>query len=388
MYILSYGNLRTGDIYGTLNVTACTVSDELRKTGTFHAHVPISHAAETWAKLNHGPVDMWLLEWEEDFGRSALAGGPILAQAFDSNGVDLSGAGLWWVFGARILLHNSWTPSIAGPPVKAAKPPWSIINFDFGTIMMMLCREVTDSVGDTTPYAKLPIVWEDERSAGSSTVRTYQPYDLVTVMQRVEELGNIERNTDGRGGPDWALLPAAYDSTRPATVSWQFLTGTEAQPMLFGDDAPLVLDATAPRQDMIRNLTGVRDGSSKVTRAFSSGGGTEGSKVIKVKEQSDRVNGIRVDSVYSNDATVQATVQGYADAALTKHSKTPSALTVDVEASYWWRSGGRVGMPVELRWAGHPILGDIVIITRAIAWGASIDSRWVKLTLADTTVEI
>lgn len=384
MYVVSYGNMRTGEIYGTLNVDACAVTDELRRANTFRAHIPTASSPAAWSKLTNGPGDMWFLEWDQEYERFPLAGGPLLTQEFDANGIDLVGAGIWWIFGQRIMLNRSWTPTES---TAAAAPPWQIENQDLGTIMQMLCLEVSKYVADTALYAYLPISGDEGRT-GTHT-RTYQPYDLVTVMQRVEELGDVEVGTNGLGGPDWILIPR-FIHTGSSSVTWRFRTGTQAQPMIFGDKPPLMLDASAPGQKLLRNLTGTRNGASKVTRAFSSGAGSEGSKIIKVAEQADKspAIGIRIDSVYSNDSTDQTTVKAYADSELTRHNKTPSELSIEVDASWFWTNGGSVGIPVRLLWANHPVVGDIDVTTRVLAWSLDVSSPWVKLTLADTTVEI
>lgn len=380
-YVVHYGDMQTGFLYGTLPVAACSVSDELRQASTFQARIPIGHATEAWAALNHGPADMWVLEWAADGGRRAVAAGPLLPQTFDADGITLAGAGLWWVFQHRMAVHRDWTPSTTSAP---AGPIWSMSGWDLGTIQRFLCWETSELSSFAAPYAYLPIEWEDER--GGSHQRTYEPYDLVTVAQRVEEIGNVEVGTDGKGGPDWALLPTLYPDT--SQVWFRFLTGTQAQPMLFGDEPPLVLDAAAPGQNRLRNLTGQRDGGRKATRVFASGGGTEYSKVVKVAEVAERSTGVRVDAVVTSDALEHATVQGYADAGLTKRRRTPSGLTVEVDAAWWWRHDGRVGLPVRLLWRDHPIVGDLDVTSRVTQWSADVASRWVQLTLADTTVEI
>ena len=126
MYAVSYGDMRTGEIYGTLQLDSCHVTDELRRANTFRAHIPLSAAAEVWFKLNNGPGDMWLLEWDADFGRRLIAGGPILTQSFDADGIDLNGAGIWWLFGHRMAIHRNWTATT--PTGVAAAPPWTMIN--------------------------------------------------------------------------------------------------------------------------------------------------------------------------------------------------------------------------------------------------------------------
>ena len=253
--------------------------------------------------------------------------------------------------------------------------------------MQFLCRETSQLSSETARYADLPISFDYER-AGSHT-RTYQPYDLVTVMQRVEELGDVEAGTEGIGGPDWIFIPRF---TRPdqSAVTWRFRTALDSQPMIYGDDPPLVLDASAPGQNLLRNLTGVRNGASKITRAFSSGGGSEGAKVIKVAEQANRSakRSVRLDAVYNNDSTNRSLVQYYANSELTRHNKTPSELSIEVDADWWWANDGTVGKPVRLLWQGHPVVGDVDVTTRVMAWDLDITDRWVKLSLADTTVEI
>ena len=380
-YVVHFGDLQTGAIHGTLPCVSASCSDELRAAGSFRAVLSLAGSAQVWSRLAGGPADMWAVEWADDFGRRIVAAGPLLPVAFAENGqVSLSGAGLWWVWGRRIAVHRNWAPSSASSvPPAAATPAWIMSGWDLGTIMMFICRETSELAGAD---AVLPVVWEDAR--GGSHDRTYQPYDLVTVAQRVSELGNVEAGTDGLGGPDWAFFPEMVPGEN--RVQWRMVTGTQSQPSILADDPPLQLDASAPGQQRLRKLTGTRNGSTRATRVFSSGGGTEETKVIQVAQAP---GSIRLDAVVTNDALDDATVQGYADAELTKRNVTPSSLQLQVDASWWWSQTAGVGSPVWLSWPGHPAAGDLDLWQRVVAWQVDdISSRWVTLTLADTTVQI
>lgn len=375
-YVVHFGDLQSGAIAGTLPVSAATCSDVLRDAGSFQATVAPGKARQVWQRLSHGPADMWAVEWAGNFGRAVVAAGPLLPMTFDPDGtVRLAGAGLWWVFGRRVCVHRNWVAT--QPP----GPVWTMTGYDLGSIMMFICRETTELAGAD---ATLPIVFEAART-GIHT-RTYQPYDLPTVAQRVEELGDVQVGGWGstQTGPDWAFAPQLIPAEN--RVQWRMITGTDGWPDINTTMTPLTLDASAPGQKRVRGLRGTRNGAGRVSRVFASGGGTEETKVI---EKAERTGVMRLDAVTTNNSLDPALVQAYADNELARKRATPSSLELEVDAEWWWANTPGLGARIWLSWRAHPVLGDITnLLTRVIAWSADVSSPWVKLTLADTQVEI
>ncbi len=381
-YAVHYGMLRTGQIISTLPVSSASFGDEMRGSGSFSASVPVDQArgGALWQATRAGLI-FWAVEWSGDGGRRIVAAGPVWSRTGDDTGIQLGGGNLFTVFARRKAINQAWTDA----QVSAGALTFS--SLDLGSVISALVQ-VTASAG----AAALPINFEDPR-AGVNT-RTYNGYDLPYVDAMITEIGNVDTGTQGNGGPDWSFVPqfkgdmtTAVDYTH---IEWSLVTGTSSTPGLTQLGPAAVIDRGAPMQQIVGPLSVVEDAGSLATTVFNAGAGTERAKVIASATDTTltSVGYPRLDGDGTSNAPDYPTVASYAAGLLARRKRTPSAVTVQVRASWWWDQGLTTGATVQLLDPHHPLFGPVDLTSRVLRWSGDVSSEWLTLTLADSLVQV
>jgi hypothetical protein len=271
--------------------------------------------------------------------------------------------------GARLLI-----PNVAADAIAAA--PGMTFTGDRGTIMARMVAQVLGlDEGD------LPIVLEAYR-AGTRT-GTYYGYDMASVAQRINELADNVPPTD------FALLPRFADGPDYTRIVWDFITGTEAQPLLNRTAAlPIMVDGTAPAQNTVKDVGWSGSAAGMGTHAFNKGGGSEKSTVIRgtVDPTLTAQGWPRSDVVSTSDSEDGDTVQGYADGLSAQTKRPARGIKVKVDAQFWWSQDARLGDSVRVKY-NHPIAGAIDITSRLLSESGDVATQDVDLVLADTLAE-
>lgn len=153
-----------------------------------------------------------------------LIGGPILPHDLEEKGkLKLVARGLRVAFARRSILPvTALTQSLTlptGEPDTSLDSTWS--GFDLGTIAKKIGQQAAEWPG----WGDVPIVWPPDR-AGTRT-KTYEALDRKSVDEAWADLSAVENGPDIRLALEW---------DGPDRFRWRFLSGTEAQPRLQGDD--------------------------------------------------------------------------------------------------------------------------------------------------------
>ena len=366
MYLLHYGDLRTGRLTATLPAASASWSCELLGAGTASVALSASpRAREAWHATRAG-ASLWAVEWAEDGTRRIVAAGPIWSK--DLRGVEASfaGSGLLSVFAKRLLTAN-----VADALVP--KTDLTYASRDLGSIGRAIVAQAL-----AMPEGDLPVILEPSRSGTRS--RTYLGYEAAPVAQRLAELSEVV------GGPEFDFTPGlSADGLR---VEWTFRTGTEAKPAL-GRTTPLVLDGRAPLQRVVRGVGASVDASTMTTTAWSTGGGGSERALIVRSSTDSTLTSLgypRLEAEESNESKDAATVQAYADGLQARTRRPAQAISVEVDAATWYASGAGLGDAVRVLF-DHPVVGPLDLTSRVTATSASLGSEVVDLTLADTLAE-
>lgn len=365
-YVLRYGNIRDGRIYGPLPASSASGSQGMRGEGSVSIEVPGNdRAAGVYRALPPGK-GMWVLEWNDGLSRRVVDAGTLWNRPVGDTSMSLSGAGMFALLNARLLRPDVPVAALAGSVLTYS-------NLDLGSIMAAIVGQVQSlSDGD------LPIVLQAART-GTRT-RTYQGFDMAMAGQRITELADVEPNTE-------FLLMPRFVTGSTTRVVWDFLTGTEANPQLT-NLVPWRLNRTTPGQKVVGEISVEDTATGMATTAWAVGAGEERAKVLRSATDATLTSGgwPRLDVVETNDSTDSAVVQSYANGVLAKTRRPARAVSVQVSAAWWWRTGGRVGDKVHLT-ADHLVLGRLDFTSRVTQVGWDIASAWVGLTLADSLAE-
>ena len=356
-YLVHYGRLLTGQLVGTLPWTSCRIGDSLRGNSSFDT--TLSVGSKLWRDVQ-GPRDLWAVEWAGNGGRQIVAAGVVWPTEADT-AHRIAGAGIMSILDRRLLVNPAW----AANTVAASVLTWT--SLDLGSI----ARQIVATVAPD-----LPITLEAAR-AGTHE-RTYPGHEMAMAGQRIRELTQVV------DGPDVVFQPGFIT---PVTVGWAMRTGTQTVPDLWSTLAPLVLDGTAPAQEQVGKVRLSRATTQMATNTWGVGAGIESGRIITTATGTLGPQWPRLDAVVTSNDTDTADVQRLADGWQARATVVPASVTVQVDAAWWWSQQGRCGLPVRLI-ADHPVAGRVDITSRVIEWSADLASRWVELTLADTTTEI
>lgn len=368
-YVTHFGDLRTGELWGTLPCSALTWTSELRETGDLRSTIPASpEAAGLWEASQAGRA-MVAVEWAQAFSRRILWASPVVARDLGETALVVGGSGMFGHLGRRLLL-----PDVAASAI--ATTPGMTFTGDMGTIMAKALAQVL-----ALDEGDLPIVLEAYRT-GTRT-QTYYGYEMASVAQRISELA------EHIDGPDFALLPRFADGPDYLRIVWDFTTGAETTPQLNrAADTPIVVDGTAPGQNTVKGLSWSESAGGMGTHAFAKGAGIETATVIRSATDTTLTGQgwPRVDVVTSSDAADGTQVQAYADGVNARTNRPLRGITVRVDAAFWWAQDARLGDSVRVLF-DHPIAGRIDLTSRLLSESGDVATAEVQIELADTLAE-
>lgn len=280
---LIVGELRTGRRLVSVPVESCSWSVASGAAGSIEATIPLLAAdfqRVTQVPAGLGGVTRWVPNGRNRDGIRAaveptrmfaavlvgdrvVEAGPIWTNDYDQDAGTLSirASGLASIFDHRLLLSNL----IAWPTAGAvAKSKLTYTNLSLGTIAKRLVQATLAHTG-----GDLPVVLPSDQSGTHS--RTYPGYEMATVLQRLDELTQVE------DGPEIAFEPRL--TADRLGVEWVMRVGTNADPTLHQSGLDWIADTSATRG----SVGGVRvsiDASSVTNRAFMKGAGTDEATVI------------------------------------------------------------------------------------------------------------
>lgn len=364
-YILRYGAIRSGRIFGRIPASSASGSAGLLGDGSVNITIPpVEQTPGIYRALPTGK-GMWVLEWDDGQDRRVVDAGTVWNRGVEDS-LTLGGAGMLALLNRRLLIPNVATSAI---PTTA---PIVFSGLDTGSIMRGIVALVM-----ALPQGDLPIVLEAAR-AGTRT-QSYLGVDLASAGQRITELAGQDPNTE------FLIRPRFADGST-VLVSFDFLTGTEAAPQLT-NTVPWRLNATTPGQQVVGAVRFNDSATDTDTTTFAAGRGADAAAVFRSTTDPSLTDGgwPRLDGVVENESTDPAVVQGYADGGNARRNRPARAVVVEVAASWWWVRG-RIGDRAHLT-ANHPIVGLLDFTSRVtdVAW--DVTSPWVSLTLADTLAE-
>ena len=368
-YVCHFGDVRSGQLWGTLPASALSWTSELREQGNISAAVPASpEASGLWEGLKAGPA-LLAVEWAHQFGRRILWASPVVSRGLDSDALPLGGAGMLGHLGKRFLLPNVTADQIA----TAAGMTFT---GDQGSIMAgALAQVLSLDQGD------LPIVLQSLRT-GTRT-QTYYGYSLASIAQRIDELAKQNPGTD------YALLPRFADGPDYTRIVWDFITGTETAPLLnLTAGLPIIVDGTAPGQNTVRGMSWTESTSDTGTHFYAQGDGSEAATMIRgsVDTVLTSQGWPRMDVAETNDSASATKVQAYADDIMARRKRPMRDVSVTVDAAFWWSTNARLGDSVRVMY-DHPIAGRVDLTSRLLSESGDIASDEVALKLADTLAE-
>jgi hypothetical protein len=366
-YVLRYGNIRDGRIYGRLPVAAASGGFGMRGDGSVNITVPaVERAGLIYRSMPPGK-GMWVLEWNDGQFREVVDAGTTWGRTLGTDSFGLSGAGLLALLNRRLLI-----PNVAADQI-AAQPPISFTGMDTGSIIRSIAAHVM-----SLPHGDLPITLEAVRTG--TRQQTYNGFDLAYAGPRMVEQSKQDPLTDFRFDPSYT------DSTRQY-VTFNLVTGTEATPLLT-NARPWRLNATTPGQQTVGAVTCEDAADEMCTDNYGAGQGPEGAAVIRGASDASLTGAgwPRLDGTTDNDSADGAVVQRYADGGLAAKRFPLRGIKVPVQASWWWGNRGRVGDGVDVTWLS-PILGRVRAVSRVDNVDWDVASPWVVLTLADTAAE-
>lgn len=364
-YVLHFGDIRSGRIWGTLPASGASFSNALRDAGSFDVTIPPSTEADALDSICSG-YTFAAVEWSRDFARRIVSGGPVWSDP-DEDDLRLSGTGMFGMLSARILARDVPDAQLA------SSPPLIYSGMDVGSVMRSIVEQVL-----SMPDGELPIALEPVRPGTRS--RPFFSYDLTPAAQRIRELA------DEANGPDFAMVPRFTDDNHTAVV-WDLITGSEDAPQL-GSRDPLLIDGTAPEQTLVGKVTGDRSATDQASHVFCRGAGQEVGSVIRTAADRTLMDAgwPRLDGVHGSESADPAMVRSAAAGRLAQICRPSQAVTVQVERSWWWEQGARLGDALRVDYI-HKRRGLRSVTSRLLGESLDVSSPWVTLTLASTLAE-
>lgn len=333
-----FGDVRTGRIYDTLDVTGCSWQQVINDAGRIDGVIveghevrkkklrQAAHAARTFLAVD---VDGVIQE-----------AGPIWSRPWDDERQQLTlGAnGLWSLFDHRKALDAFSTGQ------RVQDSAITLTGADFGGIGYGLLLNAVNTPGGSLPlYAAAP-------TAGART-ETFPGWQLMWIGDQLRQL------TKRQNGPDIRFRPT-YSPDR-LSVQWWYEAGTEERPLLtqVGDD--WFFDASVPKSPVV-NIHTDEDATVMGMRSWVTGEGQEQDILMASAYDPTLVDAgwplLEVDETRST-VSDQATLDGHA-ANLRDRSARPIEVwkvVVRAEAAAQVQAGDYARV---IPRRNHPWLGD------------------------------
>lgn len=228
-----YGDLRTGRIYGEIDVTGTDWAQTLNTGGSVdQVTVPDAEIARLDLWRNAPAARTFLAVEVNDRIQEA---GPIWSRSYDweTGTMTLGAAGLWSLFDHRMVVKVL----AAALQVRTGADLGSVTltGADLGEIARALVALAMSHVG-----GDLPLDLPDPRP-GDAHTETFNGYELLILGDQLRRL--TQRQT---AAPD-IRFTAYRDPDDRRFLRWRMETGTEAAPQLSQVGADWVLDTTARR---------------------------------------------------------------------------------------------------------------------------------------------
>jgi hypothetical protein len=312
-----FGDLRTGRIFGEIDVTGSSWAQTLNAAGSIdQVVVPDDVIARLALRRTAQAARSFLAVELDDWVQEA---GPIWSRSYDwvQGQLTLGAAGLWSLFD-----HRKVIPVLAaGQKVQSVKTV--LTGADLGEIARALVAQAISWTG-----GNLPLVLPAARP-GSTNTETFLGWQLLTLSDQLTQL-----TQRAAAAPDIRFQPQRNPSDG-RFMQWVMQTGTGAAPQLsqVGDD--WVFDTTAPRGPVLGIATD-EEGTAMGSRGWTTGNGTDEDTIIGTAYDSTLVDAgwplLEQENQHS-EVEVQATVDGYAAQLVGRAARPVEVWKVTVTAA-------------------------------------------------------
>lgn len=296
-----YGNLLTGQILGTLQVTEGNWSVRLNQPDDIACKVPTNdpdmQGLNLKSTLQAGKTFIAVLE-----GSIVLSAGIIWSTTYDmaNRKLSISASGLLSYFNHRLVL-----PSTAqnGNAVSGFDTSYSGISY--GSMAVALVNQTTSWVNGFLPL-DLPSSAVADANASPLTIKGT---DLAIVGDELNKL--VNQNL----GPDIRFKPYFTATSSGTFIRWTMTVGTPTDPYVYADTAQTW--SVGLPESTIKSLNILSDGGNLANYGYSVGGSQSGNLYsYKSNNTTTLLAGYPVleivDSAHQS-ATSQAQVQGFAN---------------------------------------------------------------------------
>lgn len=308
-----YGDLRTGRIHDTLDVTGITWAQVLNGPGAVDSVVVEEDEVRAKNLRYAAPAAKTFLAVDVD-GEIQEAG-PLWSRRWndDAGQLTLGAAGLWSLFDHRKVLP------ILSPGERVQDASFQVTGADLGGIGYGLVEQATLHAGGNLPLTFLV------PPPGDRT-ESFPGWQLSWVGEQLRQL------TTRENGPDIRFRPR-YTADKLG-IQWIYEAGTEGTPLLTqaGDD--WYFDRTVPNSPVV-NIETDEDATSMGQKAWVTGEGSEAGTLIGTAYDPTQIDdGYPLLELEEARPTVseQATLDGYAVDLRDRSARPIERWTVTVRA--------------------------------------------------------
>ncbi|TFV91412.1 hypothetical protein [Blastococcus sp. CT_GayMR16] len=289
-----YGDLRTGRIIDSLDVTGCSWAQVLNDAGAVDSVTVEEHEVRAKNLRYTAPAAKTFLAVDVD-GQIQEAG-PIWSRGWDDSGnglLTLGAAGLWSLFDHRKVLP------VLNPAVRVQDMNLGAAGTDLAGIAIVLLMQAMAHVGGNLPLI-LPAPL-----AGTRT-EVFPGFQLLWLGEQLRQI------TARENGPDIRFRPR-YTADKLG-IEWVMEAGTEIAPLLTqaGDDH--YFDRTVPSTPVVNVITD-EDATVMGQRAWVTGEGQAEGTLIATDYDGTQIDDgyplLEVDEARSS-VTDQDTLDGHA----------------------------------------------------------------------------
>jgi hypothetical protein len=294
---LIFGDLRSGRIVDTLDVTGCSWQQVKNDAGAIDGVTVEAHEVAAKALRAAAPATRAFLAIDVD-GRLQEAG-PIWSRVWDDKAYQLTlgASGLWSIFDHRKVL-----PVLAGTVATGADlGSTTVAGTDLGGIARALVAQALTHVGGDLPLVLPP-------AASGTRTETFPGWKLQWVGDQLRELTRREVSA-----PDIRFRPR-YTADRLG-VEWVMEHGSEDQPLLAQAGEDWFFDASVPKGPVV-NIHTDDDATIMAQRAWVTGEGSEEDTLVATAYNPALIDAgwplLEADEARST-VSQQGTLQGHAE---------------------------------------------------------------------------